>query len=393
MNRHTPLILLLIITFGLLFHPYLPLPFKACLYAASLTIKSVIIFVLPFIIFSLLFKTVMELANRATVIISLIIFCLIASNYLATFLSHYVGEAIYHLQLNIITPPTLGEGLMPAWHLTLPKLIDNNIAMLLGLVFGLIGGKLQSKSMLKLSEQLNQITQFLLKYIIYLVPFFVVGFVMKLQQDGVMQMIIQDYLQIFGIIIITQIVYIVAYYFMINRFNLKVTYLSLKHILPAAIAGFTTMSSAAALPLTMNAVSKHAINKDIARSTVSVTTNIHLIGDCIGIPIFAYALMKSFGVPAPSLLAYSLFAMYFVIAKFSVAAVPGGGIIVMLPILEKHLGFSPDMLSLMLALYILMDPIVTAINILGNGAFAKGIDQLITRGLKRAPLQDYQPTL
>lgn len=43
----------------------------------------------------------------------------------------------------------------------------------------------------------------------------------------------------------------------------------------------------------------------------------------------------------------------------------------MIPILEKYLGFTPEMLSLITALYILFDPIITSANVLGNGAFAQ----------------------
>jgi Na+/H+-dicarboxylate symporter len=53
-----------------------------------------------------------------------------------------------------------------------------------------------------------------------------------------------------------------------------------------------------------------------------------------------------------------------------VAAVPGGGIIVMLPVLEQHLGFSNEMLSLIMMLYILFDAVSTTANVLGNGAFS-----------------------
>ena len=70
---------------------------------------------------------------------------------------------------------------------------------------------------------------------------------------------------------------------------------------------------------------------------------------------------------------YLIFACYFVMAKFSVAAVPGGGILVMLPILERYLGFDATMLSLITALYILFDPIITCANVLGNGGFAMGL--------------------
>ncbi len=97
--------------------------------------------------------------------------------------------------------------------------------------------------------------------------------------------------------------------------------------------------------------------------------NIHLIGDCLAIPIFAYAVMKSYGIAEPSLYGYLVFLIYFIAAKFSVAAVPGGGILVMLPILESFFGFNSDMLSLITALYILFDPVITCGNVLGNGAF------------------------
>ena len=73
---------------------------------------------------------------------------------------------------------------------------------------------------------------------------------------------------------------------------------------------------------------------------------------------------------------YLIFASYFVLAKFSVAAVPGGGILVMLPILESYLGFDSGMLSLITALYILFDPIITCANVFGNGAFSMGLTQV-----------------
>ena len=103
---------------------------------------------------------------------------------------------------------------------------------------------------------------------------------------------------------------------------------------------------------------------------IPATVNIHLIGDCFAIPIFAFAVLKNFGMEDPGFIAYLAFAVYFVMAKFSVAAIPGGGIIVMLPVLESCLGFNPEMLSLITALYILFDPVITCANVLGNGGFA-----------------------
>src|SRR3990167_1085108 len=375
MLHRMPLILLAIIVSILLFNTAIPLSLKETLYAVSLTIKSVILFMLPMIIFSLLLKTMVGLANRATTIITLILICLCASNYAATFISHFVGEWVYHLDLSVIRPNDAGN-LSPAFVFQLPKLVENNHALFAGMIAGMILGQAPLKRFQWIVQPLDWVTTRLLCGIAYLIPLFVTGFVIKLQYDGVMQMILKDYLAIFAVIISAQLSYLFLFYLVLNRFNIQGTWKSIKNILPAAMAGFATMSSAAVLPLTMNSVANDTINPDLARSTVSVTTNIHLLGDCIAISIFAYALMKSFGMPMPTLYTFAIFTCYFVMAKFSVAAVPAGGIMVMLPVLENHLGFSPEMLSLMLALYVLLDPVVTAMNVMGNGALAKLIDQL-----------------
>ena len=97
--------------------------------------------------------------------------------------------------------------------------------------------------------------------------------------------------------------------------------------------------------------------------------------------------MKSFGVADPSFLTYLPFAFYFVLAKFSVAAIPGGGIIVMLPILESKLGFTGEMASLITALYILFDPIITSANVAGNGAFAMLIHKITSYRKKKKTTQ------
>lgn len=93
---------------------------------------------------------------------------------------------------------------------------------------------------------------------------------------------------------------------------------------------------------------------------------------------FAYAILKRYSIAEPSFVTYLLFTFSFILAKFSVAAVLARGIIVMLPILEQYLHFTPDMASLITMLYMLFDPIITTINIMENGALAKMINNLFS---------------
>jgi Na+/H+-dicarboxylate symporter len=197
-----------------------------------------------------------------------------------------------------------------------------------------------------------------------------------------MTMIIKDYTLILAIIALALFGYILLAYFLLSNGRAGEFLQSLKNMLPAAVSGFSTMSSAASMPLTIIGAENNAKNKDLVGSVIPATVNIHLIGDCFAIPIFAYAVLKNYGMPDPTLMSYLIFTCYFVLAKFSVAAIPGGGIIVMLPILEAYLGFNADMMSLITALYILFDPVITCANVLGNGAFAKLMDRVLSRDRK-----------
>ena len=67
------------------------------------------------------------------------------------------------------------------------------------------------------------------------------------------------------------------------------------------------------------------------------------------------------------------------VAKFGVASVPGGEVIVLLPILEGYFGFTDAMSGLITTLYILCDPFITVSNVLSNGALAIFIDKICGR--------------
>ena len=388
MFHKMPIILLITIIAVMLLNPLLPLEAKQVLYAVSLTIKAGIVFLLPAIIFGLLFKTMVVFARGATALIALILVCVCCSNTLSTFLSHFVGEWIYQFDLSIITPKDNTSALTPAWTWAFPKLISNDIAMFSGIGFGILFGKLHAPLAVNIANKADAVISRILNCFTYLIPFFVAGFVMKLEYEGVMHTIIKDYALIFMLIALAQFTYILTVYALLSRFNLHAFLRSVKNMLPAAVAGFSTMSSAAVMPLTIAGVERNTRNKEIARSVVPATVNVHLTGDCFAIPIFAYAVMKSFGVAEPALFTYLVFVFYFVIAKFSVAAIPGGGIVVMLPVLESALGFNGEMLSLITALYILFDPVITCANVLGNGAFAKWIDQLVSLVSRTKPSLD-----
>lgn len=378
MFRKMPFILLAIIALLSVLDPYLPLSLKSCLYSLSLTIKSLIIFVLPAVIFMLLFKTLSQLAGRATKIVGLILTAVCISNFVSTMISCQIGKAISHLDLSIAQPNVI-ESLEPMWAFSMPTWIGNDQAMFAGLILGILLSVIAPRYSSKISSYFEKVLKIVLRSIVLAIPFFIAGFALKLIHDKVLHSIVRDYALIFAMVAFAQFLYIGLIYWVSSGFKISLFASSVKNMIPASIAGFGSMSSAAAMPLTILGAEKNAPSSNLCKIAIPTTVNVHLIGDCFAIPIFAFAVMKSFGLQEPAFMSYLPFVLYFVLAKFSVAAVPGGGIIVMLPILEGYLGFTPEMASLITALYILFDPVITCANVSGNGAFALALSKLEKR--------------
>ena len=109
---------------------------------------------------------------------------------------------------------------------------------------------------------------------------------------------------------------------------------------------------------------------DLARLLVPATGNIHMVGDCLTVTIAALALTMIFGKPWPDAGQFFSFSIGFLVARLSGVGVPAGSLLVVLPVIERSFGFSPEMISLLTTIYVLQDSFGTASNVMGNGAFA-----------------------
>jgi len=367
-----PALLLFIIVFSLVAGDMLPLAVKSLCYSFSTTLKSMLGFILPLLVFSFVFSSLLQLRQQAVRFVLMLVPMVCLSNFLSTHIAYYLGNPfLKQMSFHALGQAAVVEPLAPLWSLDLPTLLSNDKALIGACVcacFFILRTPQQGE---KIAAQLLRLSYFILnRCFIPVLPLFILGFMLKLQHDQVLVALCRDYAAILGLIFFLAFGYLVTVYMLLARGNVAQFRRYIQAMLAPAVAAFSTMSSAAAMPLSMLAAEKNCNNPAIARSVVPATVNIHLVGDCFAIPLFALALLLSFGQELPSAMTYSLFALSFVANKFAVAAVPGGGILVMLPILEAHFGFTPEMLSLITALYIMFDPVITTANVLGNGAFA-----------------------
>ncbi|MCL4417285.1 MAG: dicarboxylate/amino acid:cation symporter [Actinobacteria bacterium] len=107
--------------------------------------------------------------------------------------------------------------------------------------------------------------------------------------------------------------------------------------------------------------------------------NVHLLGDSISTPLLALVTLLIFKGCFPAFVTYLMFVFYFCTSMFAVSGIPGGGILVMLPILRTYLGFTPDMETVIIALYFLMDSFGTAANVMGDGALIIMVNKILKK--------------
>lgn len=381
LNWALPLKLIAIIILVMLFGEYVSLDVKRFLYSLSLTIKEALVFVLPVIIFSYLSSCILSFKKGVVTFL----FILFAIVYISNFCSTIIGYFASILTLDKISIATSSEIspdriLVPFWDLHLPVWISNTWALLSGLVIGLIFTFIRVKFVEHATEKLRAAsTFFLMRIFIPLMPIFILGFMIKLEHEGELKNILISYAPLFFLIFAVELAYILVLIAIVTKFNPSRFFTYIRNSLAAVITGFSTMSSAATLPLTLQAAERNTGNKNLADAVIPATVNIHMIGNMITIPMLAFAMLIIYGLPFPSFSDYFTFALQVALAQFTVAAVPGGGIIMMYPYLSQYLGLDHAMLGVLYFIYTLFDASLTSSNILGNIALASFLNRILTK--------------
>ena len=379
-----PFFVLTLFIITLLFGNNIDVSFKSQLYAISLFLKDVIVFVLPILIFSFVLTGILNLKNESIKVILILVPLVCLSNFSGFWVSYLFTAPILSSGIVTISKLDPQNSLIPAWTYAITPIIKNDIALLSGILLGILGNFIKSDTIGKVSLKMNIVANFILKKILCpVLPLFVLGFIIKMQYEGTLTLIIKEYALLLGIVAILAYGYMFTVMFFLSERNLHETLKKFKNLLPSVLIGLFSMSSAAAIPTTIEGSEKNLKNPNIAKFVVPATANMHLLGDCFAIPIIGLALMVSFGYGLPTPSQYLIFTLYGVLAKFAAAGIPGGSALIFVPIFQDVFGFSAPMLTAVTAIYVLFDPIATSSNVFGHGMFAILFEKVYNKIFKK----------
>ncbi len=373
-----PILLFAILVLPLFLGSFVSVQVKAFLYTLSLSMKAILLCILPFIIFSFVYSAIMNLKSGVFKFILALISMIFISNCAAIFTGFTVGSfALPKLAIAAHVPQDGQTLLAPLWILPLKNYIPNQYALIAGFILGIIFSFRKVSIADKTAKTLNRLANtFLKKVFIPLLPLFILGFVFKLEQDQLLAKALRTYGPVFFIVVGTQLSYMLLLYFCAAKGSFKTFFDYIKNVFPATITGFSTLSSAASMPILILCTEKNLPNPAIAEMVIPATINTHTLGSAIGITILSLTTLLAFGHSLPTFYEFFEFGLIYALAKFAVAAVPGGAIIVVTPLLEAYFHFTPEMIGLITAIYMLFDPFGTATNVTGNGFFPIAFSRL-----------------
>jgi Na+/H+-dicarboxylate symporter len=295
---------------------------------------------------------------------------IVVSNFLAIWIGYFAGQYIVQNSEMSVLSEITSRSLEPLWHFSLKPWVSSQAAMICAVIAGFVSTAFFQVQGQKMATICSKVTAFILnKLVLPTLPLMILGIVIKMQYDDILETMAYNYAYIFATVAALQLVYITSWYIIANK--LKSTWITnIKNMFPALITAFSTMSSAVTMPLTLIATRKNVHDPDVVNFVIPSTVNFHLIGDCLAMPVFFMAIMMSFGYAQPTLAEYFTFSIFYSIARFSGAGIPGGGALILMPLLESQFNFTSDMLKLIPTLNLIYDPMITAMNVMANGAFA-----------------------
>jgi len=383
MYKSLPIQLLLVIVGVLLFGNFIPHFVVELLYTFSFIFKEILEITLPFIIFSFVLTGILSLKKNVPLVLLVLLSTIFFSNVIVACVAYgimYLVLPVISCEIDMQQFVSSGNILEPLIQVTFPRLVPAEQALILAIVLGLFLSAYRIKQVEEWIYNLKRaIELFLLYCFIPLLPVYVLGFLLKLHYEGMISVLMKHYSWAFLLIIFMQITYLLSIYFIAAGFSFIRARKAIINALPSYLTAFGTMSSTVTVPISVESAVKNTGSQSLANIAMPIMANVHLLGDSIGTPILALVTMSLFFNCLPNLISYLTFVLYFGVSMFAVSGIPGGGILVVIPVLVSTFGFTPAMVSLITALYLLLDPFGTAANVMGDGALVMLVHRLLRR--------------
>ena len=237
----------------------------------------------------------------------------------------------------------------------------------------------KASPMKKLIDSLNDVVLKMVDIIMLFAPYAVFALLAGVVASSADPKILIALLKYAMVVVIGLILMITFHMVLVGTYAKKNPFWFLKQISPAQLVAFSTSSSAATLPVTMERVEEHVgVDKEVTSFVLPVGATINMDGTSLYQAVAAVFIMQ---VLWPEGLVFSnqlTIVFTALLASIGSAAVPGAGMVMLVIVLEA-VGFPPEMLPIGLALIFAVDRPLdmcrTTVNVTGDAVVSTVVAQ------------------
>jgi Na+/H+-dicarboxylate symporter len=255
-------------------------------------------------------------------------------------------------------------------------------SIFLGISMLLIGEK-RAKPLKDMFDSLNDVVLKMVDLIMLTAPYAVFALLASVVVSSGDSDILVALAQYSGVVVLGLLLMIVFYSIIVASFTRKNPFWFLKQISPAQLLAFSTSSSAATLPVTMERVEEHiGVDKEVSSFVLPVGATINMDGTSLYQAVAAVFIFQALGLDL-SFGDQITIVLTALLASIGSAAVPGAGMVMLVIVLES-VGLPPELLPIGLALIFAVDRPLdmcrTVVNVTGDATVsmvvAKSVDKL-----------------
>ncbi|KAA2217009.1 dicarboxylate/amino acid:cation symporter [Maribacter flavus] len=245
-------------------------------------------------------------------------------------------------------------------------------AIFLGISMLLIGEK-DAEPLKKFFDSLNDVVLKMVDLIMLTAPYAVFALLAGVVVSSSDPELLLALLKYAGVVVLGLALMILFYSIVVSSFTRYNPLTFLSKMSPAQLLAFSTSSSAATLPVTMERVEEHiGVDKEVSSFVLPVGATINMDGTSLyqGVAAVFIAQALAFDLTLANQLTIVLTAL---LASIGSAAVPGAGMVMLVIVLES-IGFPQDKLAIGLALIFAVDRPLdmcrTVVNVTGDATVA-----------------------
>jgi len=241
-------------------------------------------------------------------------------------------------------------------------------SIFLGISMLLIGEK-RAEPMKKLFDSLNDIVLKMVDLIMLSAPIAVFALLANVVVSSDDPDILYALLKYAGVVVLGLVLMIVFYCILVATITKKNPFWFLKEMSPAQLLAFSTSSSAATLPVTMERVEEHiGVDKEVSSFVLPVGATINMDGTSLYQAVAAVFIFQALGLDLTFADQITI-VLTALLASIGSAAVPGAGMVMLVIVLES-VGLPPELLPIGLALIFAVDRPLdmcrTVVNVTGD---------------------------